>query len=815
MLRNYFIIAIRNFLRQKSYTLINILGLAIGISCCILIYLYIQHERSFDKFHAKTSHIYRMHEVDYVNTRPLQTQHAFFSFEEEVSAKLSPYLPQPLGPALIDEIPEVQRFTRFSEDEVIVKYEDHIFREPNFFVDSTFFQIFGFNLLEGDPAHVLNDPTDIVISQSLAKKYFGSVEAVGKQVEVQLYDTTQNFMISGVFEDIPDQSSLDFDLLLPIQYKPYYQHHLTNWRSYNTPVFFELNPEVDKALFEEKLEAFTQKHIGPAIERARTRHGLDEDAKVYNLGYMPLTEIHFASNIGWHKVSDMVYTYILGGIALLILLIACINYISLALARAAKRTTEVGIRKVLGAQGHQLQIQFLGEAILLTLLAMVLSIGLVDLALPTFSNFTGKELSLSGQQFFNVAGILLIISFIVGMIAGGYPAFFLSRFEAVKVIKDRRAYSVNSTFSRALVVLQFACTVFLLFSALIMYQQMSYVNNKHLGYDQAQVLMIPTHTGWSEEGADLVERLKADLGQVPEIMNISGTNSAFTDGWSRIGIETEGKEIVAYTYRIEPDYIPTLGIELIKGNNFAQTSNQKGIIINEQFAAKMGWEDPIGKLVDWPEKENAHQVIGVVKDFHFLPLQYPLEPMMMHNNTEMDKIFTALIKISPNRIPETITAIEQSWRRVAGTQPFEYKFLDEEVAQQYELYQRWTRIMGFATLLSVIIACMGLFGLAGLIAVNKSKEIGIRKVLGADISDILILLNKDLFKLAGFAFLIAAPISYFLMNRWLKDFTYHIDIGAELLLGALCLSLLITVLTVSYQTMKTAMANPVDSLRDE
>lgn len=816
MLRNYFKIAFRNFRKQKLYSFINVFGLAVGIAFCLMVYLFIQQEISFDRFHVNADHLYRMHAVEYKESGGKVEQN-WLGESKPKGLDRHVYLPMPLGPSLKVQFPEIHQYSRFTADGGIVSYENKIHSEYFHFVDSNFLEMFSFPLMVGNPFLALATKDKIVLSEEMAVKYFGTQDPIGKTLEVSIFGEKGKFIVGGVTKKLPDNSSIEFDFLLRIEAQPYYKKNLERWSSFNTTIFLELAASTNFEAFNEKLQTFTQDRFAQTIERSRTNRKLKAEDKVLELGYLPITAIHLENTIGWQNTGSRMNIFILSGIALLILVMACLNYISLAVTSASGRMLEVGIRKVLGSSRSQLARLFWIEAQILVIVALVLALGLIVFFLPVFNEFVERQLELDVLNNWPILLGIVGVVLLTGFIAGGYPAVFISKFKPVQVLKGNQTYRFNPRFTRAIVVTQFALSVFLIISAITMQQQMRFINEKDLGYNKEQVLVLRTGTGWDNEGERLLEKMKEELKDTDQIKSISGTDNSFNRGFNIYGYEMKNERHTAFIYRVDHDYIKTLGMELVDGRDFSKaiiTDNTEAIIINEALAKDVQLENPVGENIPW-RKDAVNKVVGVVKDFHVLGLNQPIKPALLHLNKEEGKIMCILVKISPENIPQTIRNIESTWKKIASSQPFKYSFLDEDVADQYNTYVKWTKIVTTSTLFAILIACLGLFGLAGIMAMNKTKEIGVRKVLGAGVYHILTLLNKDLVKLAIIAVLLAAPVSWYIMNQWLDNFEFKITMGWSAFFVGAILCLFIALLTVSYHTIKAAIANPIDSIRYE
>jgi putative ABC transport system permease protein len=592
---------------------------------------------------------------------------------------------------------------------------------------------------------------------------------------------------------------------------------MERWNSHNTPHFLELTPGTDLAQFKTKLNEFAEERYDDNWQAKRDRLELPADATVMEYALTPLADIHLDASVEWTKVSNPLYSYILGGIAMLILIIACINYITLALARSSGRAKEVGIRKASGAQRHQIALQFWGETQLLTVLAMVAGVGLAELVLPFFNDLADKALAIHYLQDIELLGAILGITLLTGLLAGSYPAAVLAKYNPVSALKGHRTFRFQPRLTKALLVVQYCLSIFLIISSLIMFRQMDYVSSKNIGYDKEQVLFIPTHKGWTEEGLQLMERFRNEVRSIPGVASVSGMAPAFTKGSNIYGFRVGEEFKDSFIYFVDEQFIETMGMKLVEGRNFSEdrpTDVKDAIIVNQALVESMGWESPVGEQLPW-RRDNPSTVIGIVKDFHFESLEAPIKPMLFHMDPEHGGVSDIAVNIEAGEIAETLPQLEEKWAEVAPFTPFDYWFLDDAVSQQYSSYQKWLQIMGSSTFIAILIACLGLFGLTGITAINKTKEIGIRKVLGAGIRQIIFMLNKDVVKLIAISIVIAAPISGYVMQQWLTDFAYRIEIGPGIFLVSAAVAVVVAVLTVSYHSVKAAMVNPVESLRNE
>jgi putative ABC transport system permease protein len=681
--------------------------------------------------------------------------------------------------------------------------------------------MFSFKLLKGNSDKLFKNKSEAVITPEVALKYFGDEDPIGKTIQISL-QKEMSFMVAGVIEPSPANSSIQFQIILPQENRWGYERNMVQWGNFNTPTFVQLRPDVELVSFKANLDKLRDKYMGDMLKKWREEATvpIPADAQMMEYQFTQLPDWHLKTEIDWDKVSNPKYSVILGGIAMLILLIACINYISLALTTSASRRTEVGIRKVVGAQRNQLMYQFGFESLLLALISMCIGIGLVLLFLPAFNQFTSKSIELTSVNLLPMTTVSIGLMIVVGLIAGSYPSIFLSRFKPALVLKGGFTSKLQAGFTRPLVVLQFALSAFLIISSVVMYRQMHYITTKDLGYSKEQILVIPTHTGWTIEADRNVQRFRERAQLEPLITSVAGTSSSFNQGYSRYGYKIKEEQKSAYVYAIDPYYIPTLEIELLLGRNFDVNipSDSAGVIVNEALVRDMKWTDPLNEYLNWREDSVGlgSPVIGVVKDYHFLSLERNFEPMFLSmNKSNVGYLTTMLVKVSSNDLAASVEKVKSVWKELNPNKPFDYSFLDDDVAKQYASYQRWMNIMGLATGFAILISCLGLFGLSGINAVNRTKEIGIRKVMGAELSTIFILLNRQYIGLSLIAYALAIPFSWWVMNKWLGDFQFKVTMGWELFTVSVLVGLGIALLTVSYHAIKAAFINPAETLKYE
>jgi putative ABC transport system permease protein len=793
MLRNYLKIAFRNLARQKGYAFINIAGLAVGLAVCLVILSFVRHELSFDRFHEKADRIYRV---------AMEAPGA----GGEVSRRAR--VAAPTGPAIAGAFPEVEHMARLMgiNDEVLLQVETERFYIKGFVrTDPALFEIFDFPVLQGNPAD-LAEPYTLFLSETAARRLFGDADPLGQVIR---YENRQDYTIRGVFQDIPYNSHVRFDLAS--SYESYFASGLSrdNWNLGLSHTYLLLREGQDAEALEAKLPAFM-----------KTAHPYYNEAFKWTL--TPLSNIHLYAGHEGEMIpqSDIRYVYLFSGIALLILLIACINYMNLATAHAARRGREVGIRKVVGANRLQLVRQFMGESMLFSALALVLALVLVELLLPWFNRIMDTQVTIRlldepGQMLLLVGGVA-----VVGLLAGSYPALYLSSFKPIAVLKDRMPMLSGRVLRKALVVFQFGVSMALIVCTAVMLRQMQHVRQERPGFSEEQVVVIPTYGELSNYAAFREALLQsAGVDMVTTSSFIAGETGyiSFFPASDVEGLEGDTTNMVLYGFEVGYDFFETHGLEVVEGRAFAPsytTDDPEAILVNETAVREFGWEEPIGKTIQEILGEGPRTVVGVVKDFHFTSLREEIAPTVFTLSPDRALTFVAA-KVQPGDLPQTLSSIQATWDRFVPGRPFDYAFLDEGFDAMYRADERLMHLLASFSVLAILVACLGLFGLAAYTAVQRTKEIGIRKVLGATISNLVVLLSKDFVRLVLIAFVVATPVAWFAMRKWLEDFAYRIEIGPGIFLLAGALALVIALATVSYQAIKAALADPVKSLRYE
>ncbi|HEY8930571.1 MAG TPA: ABC transporter permease [Mucilaginibacter sp.] len=799
MIKNYLKVAWRNIWKNKVFSAINIIGLSIGMAACIVIMLFVSYEKSFDNFH--TQNIYKLDEVQ--------------KFPGMVASQKVGLSMFPMGPALQADFPEVKSFTRirWQEKFQLTYGEQKLFIPEAFFVDTTFLNIFNFKLLKGDRNTALLKRHSVVLTEETAKKIFGDAEAMGKTITHYGGDTT-SYTVTGIAANPPKNSQLQFDALFSFN-TTFQKWMFNNWGGNWLDTFLVLAPGTDIHAFEKKMPAFLKKHLN------------GDNYKFYELFYLPLRDVHANSaDIGLDYLNyqkfDKNLTNLFLVIAIIVLVIACINFINLSTARSAERAREVGIRKSIGAQRFQLSLQFLGETVLLALIALVFAVVLVEIALPFVNSLSRRELSLPIFSNLGVVLLIIICTVIVGLISGIYPAAYLSGFQPVKVLKGSIQTGKNKGMLRnILVVGQFTSAIFLMIATVLVVKQLNFMQRRDPGFSREQVVTVPVN---------LVTPAKYDLMKQQLLASnlVKGVTAAQDNLGSHLdqsGVEFKledapKRQLTSTRLIVDADYLKLYKIKMLQGKNFSGEKTQEGkeYIINEELAKEL--------LKDHPKKtmssligarfgyDSLGTIKGIAKNFNFNSLHYKIETLFMLAY-KGDGFSTMSVKIDGARVAQSLAFIKSVWRNIEPDVPFEYQFLDDHFNEVYQVDDQVSKIVGILAGLIIIISCLGLFGLASYSAEKRIKEIGVRKVLGATVQNITLLLSKNFLKLVLIANVIAWPVAWIVMHKWLEDFAYRISIQWWIFAVAGITSILIAFFTVSFQSIKAAIANPVKSLRSE
>ncbi len=786
MIFNYFKLAVRIMVRQRVSSVIKLSGLALGIACCLVLFLYVQHEMSFDRFHEKADNIYRVHQVS------------------EKEGVMDGYAgsPSPLGPMLQQEFPEIQKTVRIGVNGYKLVCEGRYFYETIFYADPEIFEVFTLPLVKGYADSAFRDPHSLLISEEISKKYFGDEDPVGKTLH---FEGWQDFKVTGVFQDLPSNSHLHFQFLG--LFTDFVKRNLESWGVSNYYTYLLVSDQFSPEEFQAKMPAFVDKYKGK------------ENRLLYKFDYrlMPMTRIHLHSQLRGELEpgTDMSTLYVFSVVALFILLIACFNYINLATAGNTVRAQEVGLRKVIGAERSQLIKQFMGESFIFTFLAFPLTLILVELILPLFNRMSGKALALA----FSANGTLLLfiggIFVFVALVSGAYPAFFISAFQPVNVLKGRFKSELSiSFFRKTLVVTQFVISIVFVICTLVITNQLHYMRHKKLGFNHEQVVILPIH---EPEMLMRYETIKNEFLRSPDVLAITTSSYSPEKGTWRQNYWKEGAPENSYPMinwiAVDHDFLKTFEIVLLEGRDFSRAFPQdvKGAYLLNQSAAKdLGWEFPLGKEFTLAEKGS---IIGVVKDFHFRSLHQKIDRLVLYIYPEGFSYF--YVRIQGENVAASLQNLKRTWGRVAVRQPFEYSFMDAEYNRMYKAEMRLGKIFSYMAALAIFIACLGLFGLASFAVERRSKEIGIRKVLGSSFSGLVWLLSREFTKAVLVANIVAWPVAYVVMSSWLQNFAFRTQIQVWVFLLAAALALFIALLTLSLRLIHAARANPIDSLRYE
>ncbi|MGB3778834.1 MAG: ABC transporter permease [Tunicatimonas sp.] len=786
MLKNYLKVAFRNLVNNKVYSVINIGGLTLGIATALLILLWVGDELSYDRYHTNADRLFRTVVLGQVA-------------DQEVAYTTTP---APFAELASGEIPEIQSTTRVNlVAQALFTHEQQPFQEPDgAYADPAMLTMFSFNFIEGDPATALIDPKSVVLSQTLARKYFGDEPAVGQTLRLNNAD---DVTVRAVYADMPKTSHLRFAYLLPFEL--FVQNRGIgddNWSDFNYYTYLQL---ADGALAET---------VGDKITSVLNKK-FEDDPFVSDIFLQPITDIHLHSNYSMDISGngDIQYVYIFSAIGLFILIIACINFMNLATARSIKRSKEIGLRKTVGAVRPQLIRQFLGEALLYSFIAVALAALLVKFVLPLFNDLAQKQVYLHLLDG-RVLGLLAIITLVTGILAGLYPALFLSSFKPAKVLKGTfRVSSGSALFRKGLVVLQFALSIILIVGTLVINDQLSFIRNKKLGYSKDNTLVLPMS---GDIGSSYLT-FKNRLLEQPGIRYVTSASQDLTDvssttnGADWPGAPEDG--MLLSQLSVDRDFIDAFGIQMADGRAFSSERNadSTAFILNQAAVKMIGADNPVGLSFSVHGVEGT--VVGVAEDFNFQSVRQAIAPMVLFVSPNWrNKVY---IKVEPDQLSEAITTVEDTWKQMNPAYPFEYRFLDESFDELYRAEQRTGELFNYFALIAIFISCLGLFGLSAYTAELRTKEIGVRKVLGASVPSILALFTKDFLILVLLAFALAVPVSYYLMHTWLQGFVYRTSIGLTVFALAITFAVLITLLTVSYQSLRAALANPVDSLRSE
>ncbi len=805
MLSNYIKIAVRNLSRNRLYSFINIAGLSVGIAACLMIYLWVQDELSFDAFHENADRIYRVERK--VDFREIHGQ--------------APITSGPYGPALVRDYPEIESFVRLDRDEASIKDSRNIFRRQSLiFSDNSIFEVFDFRLEEGDPVTALTQPQTIVLTRESARRLLGTDDVLGWSLTLDWNGVVLDFQVTGILAEVPPNSHVRFEILASISSYP--EEDMNQWFSNFLYTYVLVRKGISGEEVENKLAAFLTRYMGAEFTAFV---GPEADINdVFQLKMRPLLDIHLqpSEQFEIEPQGSMASVVIFSAIAFLILVIACINFMNLSTARAHKRGREVGMRKTVGALKQQLWMQFLGESVLLSFFALVLAVVLIASSIPVFNTISGKSLSLAQLLELGNGATLIVITLASGVLAGLYPAFYLAAFSPVRVLKGTALSGRGkSVFRKTMSVLQFAISIVLIIGTLIIYSQMKFIQNKSLGFDKENVVLI---TSESDEVGKNIEVFRSTLLENTGIKSVAASSnipgsSTFSD---TVFKRDDSDEIFSLTYlRADYDFVDTYGFDVIAGRRFSRdfgTDQLGALMINEAGVEELGYtpQEVVGRkllMAVSPQEFREFTVVGVVQDFHFKSLHRIIEPFVLLLAPEAIRFVS--VRTLPGDVMETLGVIQKKWMEVFPGEEFEYSFLDDRINRLYASETRIRKIFLIFAVLSISVACLGLIGLAAFTAAERTKEIGVRKVLGASEVSILMLLAKEFSKWVLAANILAWPVAYYAMHQWMQGFAYRAEIGPGSFMLSAVLAFIIALLTVSYQSVRAALADPVRSLRYE
>lgn len=826
-------LAFRNLFRNRLYTTINLIGLGVASAFCILIFLYVKNERSFDNFHNDENRLFRV-EVSDNDTAGLGGNKNFFSFlmrdAEQIKQLATPPI---LAVDLKKNFPEIEHAVRlYGIGDQVVHIGNQNFKEKSdnlTYADADFFEVFNFPLLHGNPQSVLQGHNKVVISQKLAEKYFGKDDAVGQVFALPNMDSTL-YTVAGVAKNFPANSSFQFDMVIPLESEPEYKQRLTEGlNSSSMQLVVKLKENVDADKFKSKLIAFSKQYYSAFN---KTIQALDPKSPLVTTSLLlrPFNQAHYNQSPGWGHYTNLKNVYQLSTLAVIILLIACLNYVLLTLTSALSRSQDIGIRKTIGANRKQIILKYYIETQLLAFVAAMVGLLIAVTALPFFGRLTGTDLSITYFSFGDIAIMLFVFAIVLGLLAGIYPALAMSGLKPLNIMRGFSAYRINPVLSKSLVILQFTICIILVISALAVNKQMRFINETSMGFDKDQVLLLRSPYGWNDkQKADALKgRIYHFAETEPEIEAATGTSFAF-GAHNRSNFFINGAKTMVQQLNADYSYLDFNKIPIVAGRNFSRdittdsskyivpdpqkthqgSSARHTIIVNETLYRMLG-KPPLNQI----NETMGGIIIGVSKDYHTDDLTKKIEPA--YHTVNAGPIYLYWLKIKAGQsIPKTMDKIKATWDEATGNLPFTYTFLDDDVAKSYEAYLNWMFTITASCVIAIIIACLGLFGLSGLSTINRTKEIGIRKVLGASVANLFLLLNMGTFILALCSFAVAAPVAYYLVHQWLDNFAYRIKPDWALFASAAIIAILTAVIAVSYHTVKAAIANPVKSLRNE
>ncbi len=804
MIKNYIKIAWRNLIKDKTFTLLNIVGLSIAFAVAILLSIASIYELSFDGFHKNKDQLFV----------------SYFVSQKPDGAKASTTQPIPMALSLKKEVPGVKYATRYTESFQLIKNGEKELTMDVAYLDNDFFSMFSFPIIKGKKEHPLENQNSVVITKETANKIFGTTYVTGKTFTIKVGEKMKTFLVSAVLKNFPKSSSIKFDLAVPISSYPSYTSYLDNWSDRNHTVYVQLEKGMAVTDFEKNAQNFTNLHFKSDIDDAK-RDGAEpnEEGNYKKLKLMPMTDWHFV------KVKDHLfkvsrgYPYLIFAIGMLIIFIASVNFVNMSIARSTKRLKEIGMRKTLGAEKGQLFIQFWAESVFIFLTSAIIGLLISLLMADPFQSLFRIPTEFSSIiKPSMILGFLLILA-IITFIAGGYPALLLSRLKTIQSLKGKLDMSGKNRLRNVLMVFQFTIAILLITGTLVLWQQLEYMQNKDLGFNKEQVIAFPLNG--KKPARTSLKLLRNELQNNPNIVSISGADNILgIDGTgsrfeSQMGFDYKGRNVNTNVLAVDYDYIETLDLELKEGRSFNRNfgSDSLSLIINESMAKSLQEEEPLNKLLPINDAVS-YKIVGVLKDYNFQDLDKEIAPLTLSINPHWD-LYYAYIKIAPNTAIASFNEIKKAWKTIEPNAEFAASFLDENIDRTFKSEKRLTSMITSGSIIAIILSCIGLFAMSILIVTQRTKEIGVRKIVGAGIANITLLLTKDFLILVGIAFVIATPIAWYVSKQWLQNYVYHIHLNIWFFMASGALALLITVITISFRTLKAALQNPVKSLRTE
>jgi ABC-type antimicrobial peptide transport system permease subunit len=804
--RNYLTIAFRNLVKHKGDTTINLVGLCVAFTAALLLFLSVYYEFSFDRFHKNVDNIYTL----------------YFKTNKADKVEMSSSMATPLLPALKAAYPDVEHGVRYINHNAVVRHGEKKIQKNVKFTDADFFSMFTFPMVKGGDKNALSEPNNAVITKSAALAIFGTDDATGKMVELQLQGEWKSFLVSAISEDLPDNSSIQYDIVVRFEQHPDYASNATRWDNSNHNVYVQLKDGIKPSDFEKKLAPFVNQNFAESIQNLK-RDGAKpgKDGSYIQMQLQPLKEMHTTKAFPTEgSVVSKEYLYLLLIIGILIVAIACINFINLSIGRSFTRTREIGLRKTLGAQRWQLTSQFWGEAFLICLLSFIVSCFAFYLLVPSYKQLfamnINREILFSPLVWLGIAAVFFFIT----LLAGGYPAWLMSRFNVVEVLKGKVSFKRSNRLRNSLIVVQFSIATLLIICTIVSWQQVDYLRSKPLGYNRTQIISIPVEGEIDPTRA--LELMREKLASYPTVESISGIYDNLgrgLDGSSRtskVGFDYKNKGITSNWMGVSYDFVKTLDITLLDGREFSKDlpTDSNAVIINEAMAKQLGEKEAVGVQLPVDEDGPPMQVIGVVKDFHFKSLHQEIEPLTLVLSKDFP-IHYILVKARSNALPQTMQLLKDTWKTILPTADFKGSFTDQNIDRQYRREEKLGQIFVSGGTIAIVLSCMGLLAMVILIVTQRTKEIGIRKVLGASITSIVSMLSTDFLKLVAVSVFIAFPIAWFAMSKWLENFAFRINIAWWVFAIAGILATVIALSTISIQTIRAALRNPVKSLRSE